>query len=135
MAQGQGPAERVFEATRRLIGSLITSGETRLRLAVVELEEEKARLITLLLLAGVSLLLLLLGLAMLTLLVVVVFWDSYRLEAIVACALALLGSGLIMALWVRRLARRPTLLKSTLKHLATDRELMNAERQHAQADR
>ncbi|WP_304525136.1 phage holin family protein [Halomonas sp. I5-271120] len=134
MAQSQGPAERVFEATRRLIGSLLATGETRLRLAVVELEEEKARLITLLLLAGVSFLLLLLGMAVLTLLVVVVFWDSYRLEAIAACALALLGSGLAMALWVRRLARRPTLLKSTLKHLATDRELMNAERQHAHAD-
>ncbi|WP_458527427.1 phage holin family protein [Onishia taeanensis] len=134
MAESQGPAERVFEATRRLIGSLLATGETRLRLAVVELEEEKARLVTLLLLAGVSFLLLLLGLAVLTLLVVVVFWDSYRLEAIAACALALLGSGLGLALWVRRLAKRPTLLKSTLTHLATDRELLDAERQHAHAD-
>ncbi|WP_168013252.1 phage holin family protein [Halomonas salinarum] len=133
-ADSQGPAERVFEATRRLIGSLVATGETRLRLAVVELEEEKARLVTLLLLAGVSFLLLLLGLAVLTLLVVVVFWDTHRLEAIAACAIALLGSGFGMALWVRRLAKRPTLLKSTLKHLATDRELMNAERQHAQTD-
>ncbi|WP_148254333.1 phage holin family protein [Aidingimonas lacisalsi] len=129
MTDRQGPAERLFDATKRLIGSLLSSGETRLRLAVVELEEERARLITLLLLAGISLLLLLLGLAVLTLFIVVIFWESYRLEAIGGCAAVFLVSGLGLALWVRRQARRPTLLKSTLKQLATDRDLMEADRE------
>ena len=43
------------------------------------------------------------------------------LRTILAGALC---AGLGMALWVRRLARRPSLLKSTLRHLATDRELL-----------
>ncbi|GHC31560.1 phage holin family protein [Aidingimonas halophila] len=128
MADRQGPAERLFDATKRLIQSLLSTGETRLRLAVVELEEERARLFTLLLISGISLILLMLGLVVLTLFVVVIFWESYRLEAIGGCAAVLLLSGTGLALWVRRQARRRTLLKSTLKQLATDRDLLERER-------
>ncbi|MBD3895861.1 phage holin family protein [Halomonas sp. ML-15] len=128
MSQGQGPAERLFGATKRLIASLLSNGEARLRLAVVELEEERARLFTLLLLAGISLLMVMLGLTVLTLFVVVLFWETHRLMAIAASALVLLGGGLALAAWVIRLAKRPTLLKSTLKHLATDRALMETSR-------
>lgn len=124
MADSQGPASRLFAAAKQLLKSLVGVGETRLRLLVVELEEERARLVTLLLLAGLSLILLLLGLVVLVLLVVVLFWDSHRLLALSACVLALLGAGLGCGLWVRHLARRPSLLKSTLHHLATDRELL-----------
>lgn len=128
MDRGQGPAERLFGATKRLIASLISNGETRLRLAVLELEEERARLVTLLLLAGISLMLIMLGLAVLTLFVVVIFWDSHRLLAVGMSALILLGTGAGLAAWVIQLAKRPTLLKSTLKHLATDRMLMEKSR-------
>ncbi|GGX82887.1 hypothetical protein GCM10007160_07990 [Litchfieldella qijiaojingensis] len=124
MSDRQGPAERLFIATKRLITSLVRTGETRLRLAVLELEEERARLVSLLLLAGISLVLILLGLAAVTLLLVVIFWDTHRLMAIGIAAGVLLVSGIGLGLWVRRLASRPTLLKSTLKHLATDREIL-----------
>ncbi|MDR5904883.1 phage holin family protein [Franzmannia qiaohouensis] len=128
MSQGQGPAERLFGATKRLIASLLSNGEARLRLAVVELEEERARLFILLLLAGISLLMVMLGLTVLTLFVVVLFWETHRLMAIGASAMVLLGGGLGLAAWAVRLAKRPTLLKSTLKHLATDRALMETSR-------
>nr|WP_163502479.1 phage holin family protein [Halomonas socia] len=128
MSHGQGPAERLFGATKRLIASLLSNGEARLRLAVVELEEERARLVTLLLLAGISLLMVMLGLTVLTLFVVVLFWETHRLLAIAASALVLLGGGLALGAWVVHLAKRPTLLKSTLKHLATDRALMETSR-------
>ncbi|WP_136247531.1 phage holin family protein [Halomonas borealis] len=124
MSESQGPAQRLFGAGKRLLGSLVATGETRLRLAVLELEEERARLISLLLLAGVSLLLLLLGLGALTTLIIVAFWDSYRLIAIGGCAAVLLLAGLGLAGWVLHRARRRTLLVDTLKHLALDRELM-----------
>ncbi|MDP1340705.1 phage holin family protein, partial [Klebsiella variicola] len=76
MASSQGPAQRVFTAGRRLLGSLLATGETRLRLAVLELEEERARLVGMLLLAGLAMILLLLGIAVVTTLVIVAFWDS-----------------------------------------------------------
>ncbi|WP_163576741.1 phage holin family protein [Halomonas faecis] len=128
MAASQGPAQRLFEAAKRLLGSLIAAGETRLRLAVLELEEERARLVTLLLLIGASLVMLLLGLAVLALLVAVIFWDSHRLAAMGISAGVLLGGSLLLALLARYQARRHTLLKSTLTQLATDRELAERRR-------
>ncbi|QFU01179.1 Inner membrane protein YqjE [Halomonas sp. THAF5a] len=129
MAESQGPAHRLFGAGKRLLGSLLATGETRLRLAVLELEEERARLVGLLLLAGLSLILLLLGIGVLTTLVIVAFWETHRLAAIGASAVVLLGSGLLLALRVMQLARRRTLLAGTLRHLATDRELVEASRE------
>jgi uncharacterized membrane protein YqjE len=124
MASSQGPAQRLFGASRRLLGSLIDAGEMRLRLAVLELEEERARLVTLLLVIGLSLVMLLLGLAVLTLLIAVLFWDTHRLAAIGISAVVLLTGGALLALLARRMARRHSLLKSTLAQLAIDRELM-----------
>lgn len=122
-----GPTQRVFSAAKRLLNSLVANGETRLRLAVLELEEERARLLTLLLLAGTSLLLLLLGVATLTALVVVIFWDSYRLTAISVSAGVLIASSVLMAVIAIRQAKRHTLLKDTLKQLAADRALLEVK--------
>lgn len=129
MASRPGPAERVFEATKQLISTLIESGQTRLRLAVVELEEERGRLFTLLLAAGVSLIMLMLGLTMLMLLVVVAFWDTHRIAAIIVCVIALFGGGAGIAAWVHSQARKKTFLESTLKQLEIDRELMENRRE------
>ncbi|WP_282041852.1 phage holin family protein [Halomonas alimentaria] len=134
MASSQGPAQRVFTAGRRLLGSLLATGETRLRLAVLELEEERARLVGMLLLAGLAMILLLLGIAVLTTLVIVAFWDSYRLTAIGVSAGVLLGGGVLLCLRVMQLARRRTLLASTLKHLATDRDLVEQDRRENRHD-
>lgn len=123
MAESLGPAQRLLNAGKRVLTTLLATGETRLRLAVLELEEERARLATLALLLGLSLILLLLGIATLTALVIILFWDSWRITAVAVSALVLLGSGVGAALWAMRLARRRTLLTSTLKHLALDRQL------------
>lgn len=122
-----GPTQRVFSAAKRLLKSLVTNGETRLRLAVLELEEERARLLTLLLLAGASLLLLLLGIAVLTTLIIVIFWDTYRLTAISVSAGVLIAASLLIAVIAIRQAKRHTLLKETLKQLATDRALLEVQ--------
>ncbi|SEK90834.1 phage holin family protein [Halomonas daqiaonensis] len=129
MSTSHGPAQRLFVAGKRLLGSLLAIGETRLRLAVLELEEERARLMGMLLLAGLSLILLLLGLGVLTTLVIVAFWETHRLTAIGVSALVLLGSGGLLSLRVLQLARRRTLLTGTLSHLASDRELVETSRE------
>ncbi|WP_299316423.1 phage holin family protein [uncultured Halomonas sp.] len=135
MQESQGPAQRLFSAAKRLLGSLLATGETRLRLAVLELEEERVRLVGLLLIVGLSLILLMLGIGVLTTLVIVAFWDSYRLTAIAVSAGVLLGSGALLALRALQLAKRRTLLVSTLKHLATDRDLMERERREGHHER
>ncbi|OAZ89971.1 phage holin family protein [Halomonas sp. G11] len=130
-----GPTQRVFSAAKRLLNSLIANGETRLRLAVVELEEERSRLLVLLLLAGASLLLLLLGVATLVALVVVLFWDTYRLAAIGGSALVLIMASFTLAVIALRQAKQHTLLKETLNQLAADRALLEAKNESDQRPR
>ncbi|WP_447555847.1 phage holin family protein [Vreelandella sp. EE22] len=128
-----GSTQRVFSAVKRLLGSLVANSETRLRLAVLELEEERSRLLVLFLLAGASLLLLLLGVATLTALVVILFWDTYRITAIAFSSGVLIFLSLLFALIAVRQARSHTLLKETLKQLAADRALLEAN-QHDKPD-
>lgn len=122
-----GPAQRTLDAAKRLLKTLLANGETRLRLAVLELEEERARLLGLMLLIGASLVLLLLGIATLTALVVIVFWDSYRIAAIAISAGVLIAASLLLAFIAMRKARRHMLFKETLKQFATDRALLELE--------
>ncbi|MDN6179966.1 MAG: phage holin family protein [Halomonas subglaciescola] len=122
-----GPSQRVILAARRVLKTLLANGETRLRLAVLELEEERARLLTLILLAGASLILFMLAAATLTALVIATFWDSYRLLAIGASAAVLLLASILLALIAVHQAKRHTLLKDTLSQLATDRALLESD--------
>lgn len=124
MSDSQGPAERVISAGRRLIGSLIATGETRLRLAVLEWELERDRMLTLLLLAGASLMLLAFGIAMVLLFVVVIFWEDHRLLAIGLCAAILLGFSALLGIKAKRVARQRRLMESTLSNLAQDRHAL-----------
>ncbi|OHV10267.1 phage holin family protein [Kushneria phosphatilytica] len=123
-----GPAEKVISAGRQLFTSVITAGETRLRLAVVELEEERARLFSMLLLAGLALLLIGFGVGMLMLLVIVAFWEDHRLLAIGIASAVLLLTGALIALRVRSIAREPNLLRSTMNRFTEDRQYL--ERHH-----
>ncbi|KFF48976.1 membrane protein [Gammaproteobacteria bacterium MFB021] len=122
-----GPAESVIGAARRLIANLIDTGETRLRLAVVEWEAERERLLTLLLLAGAGLIMLSFAVGMLLLLIVVVYWEENRLQVIAICAGALfvIATGLTLA--ARRVARRRKLMAATLRHLDHDRQALRPD--------
>ncbi len=51
-----GPGQRVFSIGQRIVTLLVEMVETRLRLVVVELEEEKANLFQLLIATGLTLL-------------------------------------------------------------------------------
>ena len=58
----QGPAQGVLSAGRRVLNGVLAMVETRLQLLSLELEEEKAHLLQLLLLLGLTLLLTAFGL-------------------------------------------------------------------------
>ncbi|TVU69302.1 MULTISPECIES: phage holin family protein [Cobetia] len=131
--QEQGPVERVLGAIRRLTASLVESGETRLRLAVLELEEERERLFVLLLLSGIALMLICFGIGMAILLVVAAYWDTHRLLAIALCGGTLLILGGVIAWRVKAIASRRSLLRSTLSHLSTDSESLKGVRAEALA--
>ncbi len=66
----QGPGQRVFSIGQRIVTLLVEMVETRLRLVVVELEEEKANLFQLLIVTGLTLLFAAFGLMSLLVLVI-----------------------------------------------------------------
>ncbi|CAI1587516.1 Inner membrane protein yqjE [Serratia quinivorans] len=126
--RAQGPAKGVLDVAQRIITILVGMVETRVRLAVVELEEEKANLIQLLIMAGMTLLFTAFGLMSL---LILIFWaidPIYRLMALGATTGVLLFLAVVGAIWTLVKARRSTLLGTTRKQLEIDRSELEGEK-------
>ncbi|AHM72145.1 phage holin family protein [Yersinia hibernica] len=126
--QTQGPGKGVLDTVHRIATIVVGMVETRVRLVAIELEEEKATLIQLLLMAGVTLLFTAFGLMSLLVLVIWAIDPVYRLIALGSTTAALLALAIIGVIWTLSKARRSTLLGATRKQLETDRELLEKER-------
>ncbi|CNH00339.1 inner membrane protein YqjE [Yersinia thracica] len=124
----QGPGKGVLDTVHRIATIVVGMVETRVRLAAIELEEEKATLIQLLMMAGITLLLTAFGLMSLLVLVIWAIDPAYRLVALGSTTAVLLALAIIGVIWTLTKARRSTLLGSTRKQLETDRELLEKER-------
>ncbi|MGL9719805.1 phage holin family protein [Symbiopectobacterium sp.] len=125
--QRQGPASGAIASAQRILTLLVGIVETRLRLVVIELEEEKNHLFQLLLLTGLTLIFAAFGLMSLIALIILGLEPEYRLLALAWITATLLGLALIIGLWTLMKARRATLLKATRKELRTDRALLEEE--------
>ncbi|MGE5130610.1 MAG: phage holin family protein [Sphingomonadaceae bacterium] len=125
---GPAPEAGVFASLRHTLASLVALAHTRLDLAVTELEEQRERLLALLLWGVGAVVLsaaafLLCGLAL-----VAIFWDTHRLlvagligaASLVAAAVAIVG-------FRARAKARPRLLQSTLAELARDHDTLRRE--------
>ena len=100
----QGPGQRVFSIGQRIVTLLVEMVETRLRLVVVELEEEKANLFQLLIMTGLT------------------------LHVMIATTVVLLLAAAIVGILTLRKARRSTLLRLTRKELENDRALLEEDK-------
>lgn len=113
----------ILGSLRNLAATLVAVLQTRLELLVTELEEERLRLLQLLFWAAAALLFFGIGLLLLVVLIVALFWDSYRVAAIVVIAGAFLVMGILTAIRVRNLAQaRPRLLSTSLDQLSKDKQ-------------
>lgn len=123
----QGPGKSVLGIGQRIVTLMVQMVETRLRLVVVELEEEKANLFQLLLMAGLTLLFTAFGLMSLLVLIIWAVDPQYRLPVMIATTATLLLLALIGGIWTLRKARSSTLLRHTRSELANDRELLEKD--------
>ena len=113
----------ILRSLRNLAATLVALLQTRLELLVTEIEEERIRLLQLLFWTAGALLFFAIGLQLLVLLFVMLFWDSYRVAAIVVLAGIFLVLGIFMAARVRDLSQaRPRLLTTSLDELAKDKD-------------
>ncbi len=122
--QNEGPAKSIITIGQRMVTTLASIVETRVRLAIVELEEEKANLIQMLLMVGLTMIFTAFGLMSLMILIIVAVGAEYRLMAIGITTGVLFALAIILGIWVLVKSRRSTLLRHTRKELSTDRELL-----------
>ena len=124
----QGPANNVLGIGQRILTTLVGIAETRVRLAVVELEEEKANLFQMLLMLGLTMLFAAFGLMSLMVLIIWAIDPQYRLNAMIATTVVLLVAALIGGIWTLRKARKSTFLRPTRQELANDRALLEDDK-------
>jgi uncharacterized membrane protein YqjE len=108
-----------------MAATLVAIVQTRLELAAVEMEEESLRFVAYLALGMLAMLCLSIAIVLLAFFVIVLFWDDYRIAAIlgVAAAFALVAVGI--GLGVRTSFRsKPKLLSFTMGELAKDFDSM-----------
>lgn len=111
----------IIESAGRLVATFVAMTQTRLELAAVEIEEESQRLLGYLMLGLLSLLLFGVATLLVALAVILVFWDSYRLEAAIGMAV-LFGSGAAFCAVKLKssIAAKPRLLAATVAELNKD---------------
>ena len=126
--QAQGPGKSVLGIGQRIVSIIIEMVETRLRLAVVELEEEKANLFQLLLLLGLTMLFAAFGLMSLMVLIIWAVDPQYRLNVMIGTTAVLLLLAITGGIWTLVKARRTTFLRHTRQELANDRSLLEEDK-------
>lgn len=120
----------MFALLRSSVAALIDIGATRLELAATEYEEERLRLLQLLISTIATLLLLSMTALLATTFVIVLMWDTHRLLAIgilvMAFALATVASALG---WRRRLSQQPAFMAATVAELQRDADALRPHRE------
>lgn len=132
--QTQGPGKGIFTLGERIVTILVSMVETRLRLAVLELEQEKANIIQMLMMAGITLLLAAFGLMSLLVLLIWVINPQYRLMAIATTTGVLFLLAIIGVIWTLCKARKSTLLGSTREELQVDRNILEKIQDEVKAE-
>jgi uncharacterized membrane protein YqjE len=108
---------------KRMLATLVELVGTRLELASTELEEERVRLQEIAAYSIAAIFFLSIGVVMATIFVMVVFWDTHRLEAAGACTAFYFVLGIGSALVVRSKSRnKPKAFSTTLSELRRDKD-------------
>jgi uncharacterized membrane protein YqjE len=117
----------LMQSLRNLAASAAGVLHTRLELLVSELEEERLRILQLLLWGSLALIFLALGVLVLTFAVVILFWDTHRLLAATVLGMAYLAIAGMLATVARGRAQRPRLFNASIAELAKDRDTLSSK--------
>jgi len=116
-----------FAALKRLLVTLVASGRARLELLSVELEEEKIRVLDLLVSALAAVFFIALAIVLGIAFLAVAYWEQRLLVFGAACALTLL-IGVVLVLRIRGLTAKPSkLFRSSLAELDKDLDALRTQ--------
>ncbi len=118
-----GPATSLLRSLVQLGGTLLGAAETRFELLSAEVNEDLDRAIHIVLWAFVALLTGILGALLAGAAVVIVFWDTHRIAAVLGVTTVFLLVAAFAGLTVRkRLGEKPRFLDATRAELRSDIE-------------
>ena len=113
----------LLESLKRLTGTLLAIIQTRLELLSNEWETERLRIRQMFVYGVVALFFFGLSIMLLTTFIVVLFWDSYRLQVLAGMSVLFFIAGLLVLHTLRRLSReRSKLFSTSLAELSDDRD-------------
>ena len=125
----QGHPLSMFDSIRRLVDTLVGIAQTRIELLGTEVEEQVARLTSMLLWTIVALFLAFTTAVLIAVAILIAFWDTNRILVAVLLAAGFALLALISFMRVKAVARsRPALFKATLEELAKDRDRLGEKR-------
>lgn len=112
-------------SVQRLTASLLAILSTRLELLANELQEERLRLLQMLLFAVFAVFCFATGLLLLNAFIVVLFWDSHRLAVLSGLSLVYLAAGAVLAMVLRaKLGAGSKIFSASLAELNKDRQAL-----------
>jgi len=123
MAEKSGHAEGLLDSLRNLATTFVAIVQTRLEIFASEVDEQRALLARVAVLAVLAAFGLGLAVVLIVLFIVVLFWDTNRLLTIGVLAGFFGAVGVVSLLMLRAaVGQRPRLLSATLAELRRDRE-------------
>ncbi len=119
----------IAETVGRLAATLLSMVQTRMELASVELEEHSRRYLGLVLMSLLALFLFGIASVLVALFVVIVFWDSHRIAAVLGMAAVFALAAAAIGIRVRAgFAAQPALLSATMAELQKDMDFLKTAR-------
>ncbi len=121
MTEEAGRSEGLLDSLRNLARTFLAIVQTRIEIFASEIDEERARLARIALLAAAAAFCLGLAVILLVFFLVVLFWDTDRLLAIGVLAGVFAIGGIAACLGLRTaISKRPKFLSATLAELRKD---------------
>jgi uncharacterized membrane protein YqjE len=129
MTERSAASSGLLHSLRRLVATLLAIGEARLELLSTELEEEFARIASLLLVACLALFFVGLGVVFAAFFIVIYFWDDNRLLAVgLLTAFFVIGAAIAGNTLRKQLNERPRFFAASIDELRKDREHVEEHR-------
>jgi uncharacterized membrane protein YqjE len=127
-APEESPQIGLFDSLKALLATVVGIAHTRVELISTEVEEQFARLVSLLAWGLVALFFAFTGVILSAIALIVLFWDSNRVLAAAGLAAAFVMLAVIAVLgFIARAKARPRLFEASLEELGKDRSQLNTK--------
>lgn len=115
-----------MQSLRNLAATALGAVQTRLELLVSEIEEERLRIVQLLVWGAAALLFFAFALLMFTFVIVAAFWETHRIAAAALLGVVYFAIGIALARGAQQRSHRPRLFSTTMGELRKDRETLES---------